>query len=53
MTYPGRAESKVRKKFAGQEDRVDEKSSETLATGKRFALLFSFFLAPLHVLVIL
>jgi hypothetical protein len=36
----------VRKKFAGQGERVDEKE-------KRFVLLFSFFLVHLHVLVIL
>jgi hypothetical protein len=43
----------VRKKFACQHDRVDEKGAETFATEKIFALSFRFFLVHLHVLAIL
>ncbi len=43
----------VRKKFAGQGDRADEKGAEAFATEKTFALSFSFFLVHLRALVIL
>jgi len=52
INYPGRAQSMVRKKFAGRGDGVDERRRSD-CHGKLLALLFSFFLVHLRALVIL
>jgi len=46
-------ERMLRKKFAGQGNRVYEESAEAIATGKTLDSLSSFFLVHHHAMVIL